>query len=138
MGYCITLVDSNFFIDNKNNVHREIVKNIKSILLSKESPKFQKSKYSWVDDEDIEKSKTIGDILEAFRYSYSEDCDGNIFKIFFDGEKLGDDKELFSILSPYIKEDSYLNFRGEDGCLWKWFFKNGHLKEKQGKIVFED
>lgn len=52
--------------------------------------------------------------------------------------KLRGQQEFLESVAMYSKEGSFMECRGEDGCLWKWFIKNGALHEVEGKIVYDE
>jgi hypothetical protein len=94
--------------------------------------------FSWVYTEKFVDSKTLEEALTEWRWDSELDNDSNIIDIQFSGEKLGDDLLLFETIAPFVKSQSYITMRGEDGTLWRWWFINGSVKEVTAKIVWEE
>lgn len=63
---------------------------------------------------------------------------GDITEIWFVGDRLGNDYEMFKAIAPYVEHGSFIEFVGEGGTLWRWVFKQGEMREILGKIVWED
>lgn len=94
-----------------------------------------KKHYSWVGDS-FSKLPVV-EAFEEWRYSVSED-DGYFVVEEFTGQKLGDDNYFWSTLASVVEDGSEITCVGEDGLHWIWVFKNGKMKEKTGRIVYED
>ena len=146
MGYCISLMESDFKISKKNNEDKAIVDELKRYLLDNVETQggggvYSEGKttkhYSWVDNTEIEAVERIGDILAAFRYEPDYDELGNICDIYFEGEKIGDEAFLFTTLAPYIEKGSYLTYRGEDNAMWQYYFDGEKMIEKSGRVIFD-
>jgi len=132
MGYYMTLESSKFRIDVKN--HRRAFKAIKALAGSETCG----DHFSWVDTTGFKKAKTLAAALEAWRWDVEMDGDYNIVGINFGGEKLGDDEILFRTVAPFVESGSYIEMRGEDGCLWRWRFDDGGFRTQDSKLVWED
>ena len=110
--------------------------------------------YSWVDTNTVLESVESDNLVEAlaeWRYeAESEELSpteklvqagvGNVYSDVvvtgFNGEKLGDDEELWFTLAPYVTEDSEIDCTGEDDCRWLWTFVGGVLENKSGMNVW--
>ena len=132
MGYCITMIDSKFTIKKEN--YEKALKALKEVFIpdnmtcydyinGKKYPHF-----SWVNTKTVLNSETLGDALTEIRYSPEYNENGDICNVEFTGEKYGDEKVFFTALAPYIENDSYLSFEGEDGDEWIWKFNNGKVE----------
>ena len=82
-------------------------------------------------------ARHIEDALKAWRWNGDFDQDGNLLLVYFLGEKLGDETHLFSAIAPFVEDGGYIEMQGEDGCLWRWLFKDGKLTEQTGRVTFE-
>lgn len=142
MGYCITQQQCKIFINfcDKENALKEIKKLMEKVNLlgsGFSGSKGQRTNhFSWVTTDLVIKSNTLEEALDEWRWEADLDNDGNITKLSFVGEKLGDDKHLFNVLAPYIEDGSFIEMRGEDGYMWRWIFENGMCKEIEGKVTF--
>lgn len=54
----------------------------------------------------------------------------DIVDLEFKGEKLGQEKEMFERLAPFVEDYSYLEFEGGDGKLWRWTFIEDRVLEQ--------
>ena len=93
--------------------------------------------FSWVDADYHIKCKTLDDVLKEFRFETMYDDDGNLINLHFDC-KVGDETLLLTAISPYFKDGSSIEWRGEEGETWKYIFTDGKIREQQGVIVWED
>lgn len=129
MGYCIEMKESTIKIKPEN------IKNIECAL--REYAERNKC-ITWVDEFELLGSSDGLYSMEAIRYPlYLNEINGMYEIDYFCGEKLGDDFELFDHISQYI-EDGYIEYYGEDGCSWRYVFKNGQVIEVYPKVVWEE
>jgi hypothetical protein len=97
--------------------------------------------FAWVGTEEFLKAKTFAEAMEEWRWTVDQtddDLEWDVYDIFFNGEKLGDDLVLFEAIAPYVEKDSFIIMDGEDGEVWKWKFDGKTVKEYAGKTVFAD
>ena len=134
MGYCIQQRDNSFFIDKSNKqLALKAIKDLASKAHIKDSSGLH---FMWVCVEDFINTNTLEQALDAWRWNTTQDIEGNINGIHFQGEKYGDDKILFQAIISYVKNGSFIEMQGEDGEIWRWTFNNGNFEEKYAKIVF--
>jgi hypothetical protein len=144
MGYCMELVGEDFFIEaSKKDAALAAIK-----ALATETDKMSgftsrggaiiERHFSWVTTENFVNAKTLAQAMQEWQWLADEDADGNITYISFEGEKLGDDGVLFEAIAPFVKDGSYIEMSGEDGCRWMWCFKNGKMTEKTAKFVYDE
>ena len=129
MGYCIEMLDSKFKI--KKEDFDKALESLKSVFV-KDRMTCQDSSgyhYSWINTNYVLEAETLSEALEEIRYETIYDDNGNIIQVEFTGEKLGDDMIFFEALAPYVEDESYISFAGEDGYLWKYIFEKGKVKE---------
>lgn len=143
MGYCISQRNSKFHIAAK-----DVPLALKAIHnLADSERKFGSGgtnasgewvrHWSWVD----QSYKTSPDFISAMRcwlWEVDEDSIGDISDIRFGGEKIGDEIHLFNAIAPYVESGSFIEMEGEDGVIWRWFFKDGRMEEQEGTVVFPD
>jgi hypothetical protein len=137
MGYCISLVESKFHIKAANK--KPALKAIKA--LAKDTSKMRSGtwadgaltqrRFTWVDTEEFLGAKTLEAALEAWRWEAGLDEEtGDVVHLNFQGEKMGEDEELWKAIAPFVESGSYLQISGEDGATWRWCFKGGVLSEQ--------
>lgn len=116
MGYYMDQRETKFKF--KNGTDKEILSAIKNVVNEGKVS-------SWVDKNVVNKSTTFEDAIGECRWEYYKIDE----TLWFEGEKLGDDYNLFCAVAPFVEDGSYIEMSGEDGCLWRWVFENGKCKE---------
>ncbi len=137
MGYCIRASVKAFHVKESNK--RPALKAVRA-LHGKESVKDSSgSHFSWVDTNSFLKAGTLEDMLREWRWNPTTDPEtGDITKLEFTGEKMGDDKLLFTALAPFVEPGGEILFRGEDGDAWKYKFDGKNMKEVTARLQWED
>lgn len=134
MGYCMTQRDSSFVIIKDNQ--QAALKAVQSLAGGETISDSYGPHYSWV-DKDFAQNKDLRSIMDAWRWTVRFNDEGDVVRIDFDGEKLGDDIVLFKALAPFVKKDSFIEMDGEDGCLWRWVFDGTTCKETSPTVTWE-
>ena len=122
MGYCMDLTEHSFKI--KKEYEQNIIESLQS---------FAKSKIGgimWVDKEPLLESNTLSEIFDEIRYSLKTDVNGDYELDEFIGEKMGDDLEIFNSIAMYIEPNSFIEFEGEDGDVFRFLFDGEECKYK--------
>ena len=143
MGYYIEQRGGAFFIDKKH--FPDVIKAIHNLANypdmmgggSYEGGKTISKHYSWVKMSFVN-STDLENIFNCWRWNINFDDDGNINNLFFDGEKMGDDRVLLDAIAPFVKEGSFIEMCGEDNDLWRWKFTNKICKEVSARIVWDE
>lgn len=89
--------------------------------------------YSWIDMAKCRNAPHIADIIGEF-FDEAAITDGE-FWLLFDSKK-GDEDVLLQTLAPFIEAGSYMEWRGEDGYLYRWEFDGTTMTEKSGEVVW--
>lgn len=148
MGYVIDLINSKFFIPAENkeaalNALFDMWLPDKDAAMSGGSfgPSGDVKWYSWMNNSaDAFRNRTIKTLEEALdEWSYHPEINshGDIVDLWFDGEKIGDENQMFKALAPFVEPGSYLDFHGEDGELWRWYFDGETMTQQFGRVVFD-
>lgn len=56
--------------------------------------------------------------------------------IYFEESKDSDADEMWALLGPYVKEDSYIDLIGEDDCTWEYYFDGEKMEIFYGGETF--
>jgi hypothetical protein len=86
--------------------------------------------------------KSAAEILEALRFQVTVEETGDITIEGFDA-KTGDEDAFIDALAPFIVSaydpdgEAYMEWRGEEGELWRQLFIDGKVKYETGKITWE-
>jgi len=127
MGYCVDLQDNNFRFKKEDSENifkalKEFANNVKKLM--------------WADEYSILHAEDIEECFEELRYPLIEN--GEFYEIdYFSGEKLGDEDKIFNSIAKYIEKDTYLEFVGEDGDVFRLVFDGEKCEYKYPKIVWE-
>lgn len=133
MGYYINLEDSKFHVKKEN---------VRPLMGALYRWMASGGKYgrSWINSKVIQdkyEKNDIGGMFNECRWPIRVDADGNIVEIRFEGEKLGDDESMFSAISEFIEDKSYIQILGEEGEAWRWYFIGGKLYEDHVNRVWK-
>ena len=157
MGYYVTIQETDFTI-NKNNFEdcykamcklneRDDLKNgggWNSNGVSSDSPRPEGLDYhpakwfSWMDANYPETCQSFRKILEALGftdYEYSP-VNGDLIGLSYDN-KTGNEYEFFDAIAPFVKKDSRINWMGEDGNQYQWYFDGKKLIVKYAEITYK-
>jgi hypothetical protein len=142
MGYYVSQEDAEFFI-SKDNFDRCLAA-IKGLMGQEDkmtgeswSGGVQTGRwFYWVDTEKVLAAQTLIEALGAWQWE-AVTSDGDIVDILFQGEKLGADDNLFETIAPFVKCGSYIEMRGEEGELWRYFFKGGKMFHKEPIVSWD-
>lgn len=125
MGYCVNLRDNNFKFNKEDS--EGILKTLKEFASN--------TSLMWADEHSILRAKNIKECFEEIRYPLIES--GDFYKIdYFDGEKLGNEDKIFNSIAKYIEKDTYLEFSGEDGDIFRLVFDGEKCEYKYPEIVW--
>lgn len=92
--------------------------------------------FSWV-DADFYVFDDPTEILRCWRWEVELDGAGNIVRLDFEGQSLGDDDKLFGAIAPFVKAGSYIEMIGEDGERWRWLFDGATMVEKNATVSWD-
>lgn len=148
MGYYIELINSNFFIAAENkeaalNAMFDMWLPTQDANMSGGSwgPSGDTKWYSWMNNSaDAFRNRTVVDLetaLTDWGYYPESDENGNIINLDFESSKIGDEDKMFAAIAPFVRQGSYLDYRGEEGAVWRWEFNGQTIVEKTGRVVFE-
>ena len=146
MGYCMDMTGCDFLLKAENK--DEALKYAKNKLISEVEEKGgggsfgggkkKKVWYAWVDTQDLEDAKSVEDLIIAFGWHYELAENGDIDRLYFSMDKIGQEILLFQALAPFAEEGSYIQMSGEDGTIWRWVFRNKECKEVTATISFDE
>jgi hypothetical protein len=83
-------------------------------------------------------AQTVADELAERLYEAYFDDNGNIDAIGYYGRNLSDEKTLFNQIAPMVEDGSFLEYRGEDGDIWRWVFRGGKCYERGAIITWPE
>lgn len=128
MGYYIEFMEGNIKIKKENM--KPLLETVVKYFEDGNNLRFVDS----FDKEYIE-STNIRDIWCNLRYRVIEENDYYVITNFL-GEKYGSDCSLFDIIAHYC-EDGYLQFRGEEGGMFRFVIKDNKFKEVYPELSWD-
>ena len=90
--------------------------------------------FAWMDEDYPKTCKDLKAIFEMLGFETSLDNEGNLCLDWYDS-KGGDEGIFLEALAPFMEGE--MEWRGEDGAMWKHKFENGEMLELNGKVVYE-
>lgn len=134
MGYCMSMNECYIFI--KNEVKSDALKDLKEFAKKKLN---SGNDLMWINiNYDILEADNLELALDNIGWDTETDDIGNIIRLDFVREKLGDEKEIFNSIAKYFNEGSYIEMSGEDGGMWRWIFKDGKCRSIYPKIIWTE
>lgn len=135
MGYCMYQLGCSDFFISRQNVSRAL-NAIKKLAGNETIEDSSGRHYSWVSGAYAE-AESLEEAMEDWRWYPEMDDTGNVIRLEFNGEKLGDDHILLSAIAPFVDRGE-IEMEGEDGARWLWRFKNGQCVEVTARIVYDE
>lgn len=126
MGYYININESNTYI-----LKEHLDAAYKAMCDLNHDPKAKKSGgswtggvqtlafFSWMDTDYDKKCKNAEEILNELGFFTDLQDDGSLYIEGYDS-KAGDEAQFMDAIAPFVNEDAYIVWRGEEGEFWKW------------------
>lgn len=128
MGYCMTQQNADFTMSKSK--FPDALKAVKALTAGTKE-------YSWVDSGPILKAETLEEALDEWSWGLQFNDEGDVESICFNGEKGGDELELFKAIAPFVEVNSFIEMMGEDGELWRYHFNGKTCIEIDPKIDWD-
>ena len=136
MGYYVDILNSDLVIPEKNQA--EILKRWKNLNNPKNNHlkqggswsggKQAQAWFSWMPADYDKTAQNIETILELMGFAYEKQDNGNIKVTGYDS-KTGQEKLFFDTIEDLIPAGKTVEWHGEDGTLFNWFFDGKKLHE---------
>lgn len=132
MGYYVDITDCRFFIPENEIVLNELKgANQKYDHLktggSWGNGEQQQKWFSWMPADYDQKVNSVQEVFEMLGFDCEYDSDKGMVEIVGYGDKTGAEDVFLSVVAPYVESGSYIEWRGEDGELWRNEVRNGQL-----------
>jgi len=157
MGYYVTIKETNFTISKSkfDDCYKAMCKlNERDDLkygggwngqgISMDAPRPEGLDYhpakwfSWMDANYPEKCKSFIEILEELGFTdliFNEPY-GDLIALSYDN-KTGSEYDFFNSIAAFVKKGSYINWQGEDGNFYQWYFDGKELINKDGEVIYK-
>jgi len=87
----------------------------------------------FVKAEDVDK---VSAALSENMFDMGKNEAGDIVSLDFTGQKLREQTKMFEQIAPFVKENSFVEMRGEEGAMWRWVFIDGKCMEINAIITW--
>ena len=147
MGYYVTMVDCDFFIAEKDK--GAALKAIQGLdpfngsgggRFEPETGKVE-SWFSWICTNEYKSAETLEAALKAWRWPVASEPTpspgGDIDRLEFEGDELGDAEHLFRAIAPFVRDGSWIEIEGEEER-WRWCFVGGEVHTTTPTITWPD
>lgn len=91
--------------------------------------------FSWMPIDYAVTCETAEAILTELGFEIQHDVDGSIIGLEYDN-KIGQESLFLQAIAPFVEKGSYINWIGEDGALWQYFFDGQKMVELEAKITY--
>jgi len=93
--------------------------------------------FSWLDANYPETISTCDQLLMELGFNTEYDSDGNLIGVSYDDKK-GQEDIFFAAIAPWVQDDSWIEWRGEGGDMFRWMFSGGQMKFQGPHIKWVD
>lgn len=91
--------------------------------------------YSWMGENYPDTCKDLAEVLEMLGFEVETVGEDGSLSVFAYNSKTGQENLFFQALAPFIVGE--MEWRGEDGCHYKWCFDGEEMVVLQGTISYE-
>lgn len=94
--------------------------------------------YAWVDMPELRVRVEQGDlpgVFDSFDFVCYYDEKGDICELSYD-QKCGDEVLLLDTLAPFFADGNFIDWKGEDGDIWRYEFRGGKMNQMVAEIVW--
>ena len=151
MGYYVTTIDSDLFLEKKN--FEDVYKKMCELndfdelkrggMIGNKDEDGSKERYnknawfSWMEYNYPEIYSDMASILLAIGFEIGYDEDGNLNSLHYN-DKAGSEDYFLSCFAGFVKEGSFIEWKGEeDGDYYQHVFTNGKMLLKRGEMSID-
>jgi len=140
MGYYVTLTDDNFVIPAEHEAaalqalkdlnKRDDLKTGGSWSGGRQTAKW----FAWMAPDYDKTVESVADVFEMLGFDTDVTDDGTHL-LGYDN-KTGAEEHFLAVVAPFVEDGSFLEWRGEDGAMWRHVVENGKLHTKSATITW--
>lgn len=93
--------------------------------------------YSWMNGDWAETAKSCSEIFQKLGFTDTYENENGLELGYYDS-KTGNEDVFLNAVAPFVDAGSYVEWRGEDGSVWKNVFDGQKMKTLSGRIVYGD
>jgi hypothetical protein len=91
--------------------------------------------FSWMDADYPSKCTTLEEVLQEVGFDPYFDYSGSLEALSYDS-KTGCEEIFLKALAPFMRNGSYINWRGEEGELYRYEFQEGQMRQLTGNVTY--
>lgn len=139
MGYYITLTGSSFTIPKEelDDAYKALCELNKQLVMKRGGSYGPLGRtgvwFAWMDSDYPSKCKNAEEVFNALGFETSETSAGELSLDYYDS-KAGDEDYFLDAVTPFVDPGSTLEWRGEDGEMWRDLF-NGKTRSRQSAVI---
>jgi hypothetical protein len=135
MGYYIDLTDAEWEISESPEALATIREMpVKYHAIKRGGSSNGEKWFSWMNDTEIETTDTVENVFNQLGFE-TDKVDGG-FQLTAYNSKTGQEDLFLAVMAPFTKDGSYIEWRGEDGALWKFEIRGGRMFRTESEIVW--
>ena len=135
MGYYIDLTDAEWEISESPEALATIREMpVKYHAIKRGGSSNGEKWFSWMNDTEIETTDTVENVFNQLGFE-TDKVDGG-FKLTAYNSKTGQEDLFLAVMAPFTKDGSYIEWRGEDGALWKFEIRGGRMFRTESEIIW--
>jgi hypothetical protein len=141
MGYYVQLTEADFIIPESQEVLEALrAMPVKYRSLMRGGSSNGEKWFSWMNNEEIESATSAQYIFQALGF----ECEANpygqegTFRLTDYNSKVGQEDLFMAVVAPFVAEDSFTEWRGEDGEIWRYVVHGGKLRVQSSTIAWNE
>jgi hypothetical protein len=139
VGYYVQLTDADFIIkENEETLNALKEMPTKYYSLMRGGSSNGEKWFSWMNNKEIETAESVQSIFEALGF----ECETNkygvegTFSLESYDSKTGQEDLFLAVVAPFVENDSYTEWRGEDGEIWRLAVQYGKLHVQAATLTW--
>lgn len=93
-------------------------------------------RFAWMNGKEATSWESLDEAMAGWRFPIEYDAEDNVIDISFTGEKAGDEKQMFEAIAPFVETESFVEFQGADGYVWRYLFTEDGLEEQEAETSY--
>lgn len=142
MGYYVNTMEQEFFLpkESLSDAYAAMVALNKTHHDQKRGGSWsngerQERWFSWMPENYPDTCSTAKEIFDELGFEATLDEQGNVIGLYYNN-KTGQEDLFLGAIAPFVKKGSFMNWVGEDGAHWQYFFNGQKMIEKQGQVTY--
>lgn len=142
MGYYVQITDAEFVIPETPEVLQKLKDLNHDPTVEKYGGRSANGQwverwFSWMPADYDQRVHSVKDVFDLL--GFDTESDGESVRLLYYDGKTGQEELFLQAVAPFVKPNSYINWKGEDGYFWKNLVDPfGTLHHLKGKVIYDD